>query len=274
MEQGFEPKIVAFLCNWCSYAGCDLAGSLRYSYPPNLYSIRVPCSGRVEPEFIVKAFLSGADGVLVAGCHPGDCHYRTGNYYANRRFNLLTRFLEIIGIPKERVRLEWISGAEGLKFAQVARDFVGKIKQIGPLSLKTPPGFDWQSLTRMIATVGSAGKLFWDEDRCMAEMIQFFLDYTQKNSCAECVPCRIGTKRMQEIVNKIFTGEITDSEISLLKDFSDDIGASSKCDLGKMAGRAVQYALEYCKEDIDAHIKGSCAHSIPANPGWQTIMLK
>jgi len=274
MEQGFEPKIIAFLCNWCSYAGADLAGSLRYSYPTNLYPIRVPCSGRVEPEFIIKAFLSGADGVLVAGCHPGDCHYRTGNYYANRRFNLLTRFLEIIGIPRERVRLEWISGAEGLKFAQVARDFVEKIETLGPTSIKSPVNIDWLTLSRNIATVGSAGKLFWEEDKCMAEMIDFFLEYAQQNSCAECIPCRIGTKRMQEIVRKIFNGSITEREISFLNDFAKDIGASSKCDLGKMAGKAVRFALQYCNDDIDAHIKGSCGHTIPANPGWQTIMMK
>ncbi len=272
MEKGFEPKIIAFLCNWCSYAGADLAGSLRYSYPPNLYPIRVPCSGRVEPEFIIKAFLSGADGVLVSGCHPGDCHYRTGNYYANRRFNLLTRFLEVIGIPKERVRLEWISGSEGLKFSQVAKDFVAHIKKLGTLSIKTPIDIDWNIIARTVATVGSAGKLLWDEDKCMAEMIDFFLGYAQQNSCAECVPCRIGTKRMQKIVEKIFNGSISDTEISLLHDLAIDLGASCKCDLGKMAGKAVKFALEYCRADLDAHINGSCAHTIPANPGWQNII--
>lgn len=274
MEQGFEPKIIAFLCHWCSYAGADMAGSLRYSYPPNLYPIRVPCSGRVEPEFIIKAFLSGADGVLVSGCHPGDCHYKTGNYYANRRFNLLTRFLEVLGIPKERVRLEWISGAEGLKFSQVAKDFVEKIRALGPISITTPVDIDWLSISRTVATVGSAGKLFWEEDKCMAEMIDFFLLYAQENSCAECIPCRIGTKRMQEIVRKVFNGSISDREISLLNDFAEGIGLSSKCDLGKMAGKAVKFALQYCKDDIQAHIKGSCAHTIPANSGWQTIMMK
>ncbi|WP_460181692.1 NADH-ubiquinone oxidoreductase-F iron-sulfur binding region domain-containing protein [Thermodesulfovibrio sp. TK110] len=108
----------------------------------------------------------------------------------------------------------------------------------------------------------------------MAEIIEFFLDYAQQNSCAECVPCRIGTKRMQEIVRKIFNGSISEREISLLNDFAEDIGASSKCDLGKMAGKAVKFALQYCIDDINAHIKGSCGHSIPANSGWQSIMMK
>lgn len=274
MEQGFKPKVIAFLCHWCSYAGADMAGSLRYSYPPYLYPVRVPCSGRVEPEFVIKAFLSGADGVLVAGCHPGDCHYKTGNYYANRRFNLLTRFLKVIGIPKQRVRLEWISGSEGFKFSQVAKEFVEKIQSLGPLSLKTPVDIDWQTLSRTVATVGSAGKLFWEEDKCMADMIDFFLSYAQENSCAECIPCRIGTKRMQEILKKIFDGSISTRELSLLEDFAEDIGASSKCDLGLMAGKAVKFALQHCKSDIEAHLKGSCGHSIPANPGWQKVMLK
>lgn len=274
MEQGFKPKVIAFLCNWCSYAGADLAGSLRYSYPPYLYAVRVPCSGRVEPEFIIKAFLSGADGVLVAGCHPGDCHYRTGNYYTHRRFNLLTRFLEIIGIPKQRVRLEWISGAEGLKFSQVAKDFIAKIQELGPLSIKVPNNIDLTTLLRTIATVGSAGKLFWDDDKCMADIVDFFLDYVQQNSCAECIPCRIGTKRMQESIHKVFDGSISERDFSLLKNLAEDIGASSKCDLGKMAGKAVQFTLQYCKDDLEAHIKGGCAKTIPANPGWQTIVMK
>ncbi len=274
MDQGFEPKIIAFLCNWCSYAGADLAGSLRYSYPPQLYPIRVPCSGRVEPEFVLKAFFSGADGVLVAGCHPGDCHYKTGNYYTNRRFNLLMRFLEILGIPQERFRLEWISGSEGLKFSKVANEFISNIKNLGPLSLKTPSDFDWQDLGRVIATVGSAGKLFWEEPKCMTDLIDFFLKYVQENSCAECIPCRIGTKRMQELTRKIFDSSITEDEINILYALSDDIGASSKCDLGKMAGRAVKYALDYCRADINEHIKGSCAHNIPANSGWLQIMAK
>ncbi|WP_321165949.1 NADH-ubiquinone oxidoreductase-F iron-sulfur binding region domain-containing protein [Thermodesulfobium acidiphilum] len=125
----------------------------------------------------------------------------------------------------------------------------------------------------MIAAVGSAGKLFWEKDRCMVDMVQFFLDYTQKNSCGECTPCRIGTKRMQEIVQKVFDGSISDSEISFLKNLATDIETSSRCDLGKMAGKLVRYTLEFCNDDIESRIKGSCACSIPANMGWQQVVM-
>jgi len=131
-----EPEIIAFLCNWCSYAGADLAGSLRFSYPPNVWIIRVPCSGRVEPVFIFKALLLGADGVLVGGCHPGDCHYGTGNMYARRRYNLVRQVLEVAGIPPERVRFEFISASEGRKFADVVTEFTEQLRNMGPSGLK------------------------------------------------------------------------------------------------------------------------------------------
>ena len=128
----WEPKIVVIACNWCTYAGADLAGSLRYSYPPTAYIVRVPCSGRVEPEFIVEALVKGADAVLVGGCHPGDCHYRSGNYKAERRIALLKKILPEFGIEPERVRLEWISGAEGKKFADVMNEYTEQITKLGP----------------------------------------------------------------------------------------------------------------------------------------------
>lgn len=127
-----EPKIVGFLCNWCSYAGADLAGTSRITYPPNLRIIRVPCSGRVDPLFVVKAFQLGADGVLIAGCHPGDCHYTEGNYHTRRRFALLHPFLNYLGIEKERLRLEWVSASEGKRFSQVVSDFTQVLTQLGP----------------------------------------------------------------------------------------------------------------------------------------------
>lgn len=128
----YEPRIVGFLCNWCSYAGADMAGTSRISYAPNIRIIRVPCSGRVDPLFIVKAFQQGADGVLVAGCHPGDCHYSEGNYYARRRFAVMHKLLEFVGIEKERVRLEWVSASEGAKWAKVVNEFTETIKRLGP----------------------------------------------------------------------------------------------------------------------------------------------
>jgi F420-non-reducing hydrogenase iron-sulfur subunit len=132
----FEPKLVGFLCNWCSYTGADLAGTARIKYAPNLRSIRVMCSGRVEPTFIIKALYEGADGVLVAGCHPGDCHYQEGNYKALRRHKLLQRILPEYGIEPERVRLEWVAASEGEKFAKVVDEFTDQIKLLGPLNIK------------------------------------------------------------------------------------------------------------------------------------------
>ncbi len=130
---GFEPRIVGFLCNWCSYAGADLAGVSRFQYPPNLRVIRVMCSGRVHPSYILEAFRDGADGVLVAGCHtPNDCHYISGNFKAERRVAMLKRLMVQLRIEPERLRLEWISAAEGEKFAQVVREFVADVKRLGP----------------------------------------------------------------------------------------------------------------------------------------------
>ena len=132
----FEPTIIGFLCNWCSYAGADLAGTSRIKYPSNIKSIRVMCSGRVDPVFILDALKKGADGVLVAGCHPGDCHYQSGNYKTNRRIKLLKRMLTEMGVEPERVRFEYISASEGQKFAQVVTDFVAELKKLGPNPIK------------------------------------------------------------------------------------------------------------------------------------------
>lgn len=130
--QEFQPKIVAFLCNWCSYAGADLAGISRMQYPPTIRVIRVPCSGRVDPFFILQALQMGADGVLVSGCHPGDCHYLTGNFVARRRFAVLNDLLEFCGIEPGRVTFAWVSAAEGERFAQLVREVTEKVRQLGP----------------------------------------------------------------------------------------------------------------------------------------------
>lgn len=135
--KGKEPVIVAFLCNWCSYAAADSAGNNRKQYPANVRVIRVMCSGRVEPGFVLKAFREGADGVLICGCHPGDCHYVEGNVRAKNRAVLLSNMLDQFGIERERFRLEWISATEGDKFVQVTTEMVEKIKAMGPLDLKT-----------------------------------------------------------------------------------------------------------------------------------------
>jgi coenzyme F420-reducing hydrogenase delta subunit len=132
LQASWEPKIVAFLCNWCSYAGADLAGVGRLQYPPNTRTIRVPCSGRVNPLFILRALQNGADGVLVSGCHPGDCHYLSGNYAARRRFAVFTRLLEYVGIEKGRVHFSWVSAAEAGRFAEVITDVTEEVKKLGP----------------------------------------------------------------------------------------------------------------------------------------------
>jgi F420-non-reducing hydrogenase iron-sulfur subunit len=128
----WEPKILAFCCNWCSYAGADLAGLNRSIQPPNIRIIRVPCSGRVDPQFIIRAFQGGADGVLVAGCHPGDCHYSTGNFFARRRFLLFHRIFDYIGMDEGRLQNRWISGAEGDKFAATVKQVTEDIRALGP----------------------------------------------------------------------------------------------------------------------------------------------
>ena len=136
-KDGFEPKIIGFLCNWCAYAGADLAGVSRIQYPPNIRIIRVMCSGRIDPAFVLEAFKDGADGVLVAGCHPpSDCHYISGNFKALRRITLLKKALKEFGLEPERLRLEWISASEGDKFAEVVRDMVEELKNLGPNPVK------------------------------------------------------------------------------------------------------------------------------------------
>jgi F420-non-reducing hydrogenase iron-sulfur subunit len=131
-KDGFEPKILAFCCNWCSYAGADLAGTSRVQYVPNVRVIRVMCSGRVAPTFIIKAFEQGIDGVMVLGCHPGDCHYIEGNYKAARRMPLLKKMLSQLGIEEGRVRLDWVSAAEGARFASIVNGMTDMIKELGP----------------------------------------------------------------------------------------------------------------------------------------------
>ncbi len=136
-KNDWSPKIVAFLCNWCSYAGADLAGVSRMQYAPNIRIIRVPCSGRINPLHILSALHRGADGVLVSGCHPGDCHYISGNLVARRKFNMLKNFLEHVGIHPERVQFSWVSAAEGARFASLVEKVVEDIKRIGPTKIPT-----------------------------------------------------------------------------------------------------------------------------------------
>ena len=132
----YRPTIVAFLCNWCAYTGADLAGTSRLHYAPNIRIIRVMCSGRIEPTFVLKAFHEGADGVLICGCHPGDCHYHEGNYKCLRRFKLLQKFAQQMGIEKERLQLEWISASEGKQFAELVNTMTRTLLTLGPGKMK------------------------------------------------------------------------------------------------------------------------------------------
>ncbi len=134
-SNGWEPRIIAFFCNWCTYTAADLAGVSRLRHAPNVRIIRLMCSGRVDPQFVLDAFVQGADGVLIGGCHPGDCHYMEGNYKALRRFRLMRRMLENMGIEPQRFRLEWISASEGERVRTVVNEMVETLRPLGPLAL-------------------------------------------------------------------------------------------------------------------------------------------
>ncbi|HEY56111.1 MAG TPA: hydrogenase iron-sulfur subunit, partial [Dehalococcoidia bacterium] len=136
-DSEWQPRLLGFLCRWCSYAGADLAGTSRKKYPASIRVIRVPCSGRVDPLFILKALRLGFDGVLVSGCHPGDCHYQTGNYFTRRRMAIIKRFLEYMGIDPGRLQASWVSASEGGKFAEVVTEMTQEIRELGPNRLFT-----------------------------------------------------------------------------------------------------------------------------------------
>jgi F420-non-reducing hydrogenase iron-sulfur subunit len=153
----FEPKILSFLCNWCAYAGADLAGISRFQYPPNTRVIRVMCSGRIDPAFIPRAFRAGFDGVMILGCHPGDCHYLSGNIQAERKITLLRRLLAEEGIGDERLMLDWVSAGEGQRFAQLVKGFTERISSLGPL----PVADEAEGKLRAIQTALESEKLRW-----------------------------------------------------------------------------------------------------------------
>lgn len=131
---GFDPKIIAFVCNWCTYTGADLAGTSRVQMEPNVRIIRLPCTGRIDPLFILKAFERGADGVIVSGCHPGDCHYNLGNYHARRRFAIFREVMAFAGIDPDRVTFSWVSASEGVKWGEIVDETTQRIKKLGPFN--------------------------------------------------------------------------------------------------------------------------------------------
>jgi len=137
-DKEFEPKIIAFVCTWCTYAGADLAGTSRLQYAPNVRIIKLPCTGRIDPLMVLKAFEGGADAVLVSGCHPGDCHYTSGNYHARRRWSIFRTLLDLTGIDERRLHFSWVSAAEGQKFADLINDVTSTVRQAGPFDGANP----------------------------------------------------------------------------------------------------------------------------------------
>lgn len=160
VEHFFEPRIVAFFCNWCTYTAADLAGTARMTYAPNVRVIRIMCSGRLDPQFVLAALRAGADGILIGGCHPGDCHYQEGNYKALRRFVLLKKLLHAFGIEEERIRLEWIAASEGEKVQRVINEMTDTVRRLGPLHLEptTRKTIDSMLITSSVAaTISNRG---------------------------------------------------------------------------------------------------------------------
>ncbi len=132
--EAFEPRIVAFVCNWCTYTGADLAGTSRIQMAPNVRIVRLPCTGRIDPLFVVKAFERGADGVIVSGCHPGDCHYTAGNYHARRRFAVFRETLSFLGIDLDRLTFSWVSASEGRKWSEIVNETTARVRELGPFT--------------------------------------------------------------------------------------------------------------------------------------------
>ena len=209
----FEPKILSFLCNWCAYAGADLAGISRFQYPPNTRVIRVMCSGRVDPVFIPKAFLAGYDGVMILGCHPGDCHYLTGNYQAEKKINLTRKLLNMAGIDSERLLLDWVSAGEGERFSQVVRQFIEKIRTLGPFPLD-------EEMKGKLKAVGASlegEKIRWMVGKGpeLMEMENVYKERVPKERLEELIEATIRDELVKnQIVQLVEIKPITATEIS------------------------------------------------------------
>jgi coenzyme F420-reducing hydrogenase delta subunit len=222
----FEPRIVAFLCNWCSYAGADMAGVSRYQYPTNIRVIRVMCSARVDAVAVLRGFLYGADGMFVSGCHLGDCHYISGNYHAEKKIKMTKKLLQLVGLDEERLFLDWVSAAEGQRFANLVAEFVKKIKAIGPLAEKE--GLGQEDLTRNLSAAieaASTDRLRWLVGR------EYDL-VTKDNSYGEPVPQDSFDSVMddairQEYVKASIAQVLKDGPMSV-KDLAQKIGASPR----------------------------------------------
>lgn len=195
---GFEPKILSFLCNWCAYAGADLAGISRFQYPPNTRVIRVMCSGRIDPAFVPRAFLAGFDGVMILGCHPGDCHYLSGNTQAEKKISLLRKLLTREGVGSDRLLLDWVSAGEGQRFAELIRSFTAQIRSLGPFS-KTEEA---AGKLRAIRTTLEGEKIRWMAGKApdLAE---------KENVYGE----RVAAERIQEVLEATLRDELNRNRI-------------------------------------------------------------
>jgi F420-non-reducing hydrogenase iron-sulfur subunit len=197
----FEPKILSFLCNWCAYAGADLAGISRFQYPPNIRVIRVMCSGRVDPAFIPRAFLAGFDGVMILGCHPGDCHYLTGNIQAERKMTLLRQLISDEGISSERLLLDWVSAGEGQRFAELIKDFTEQMRSLGPFPITK----DMEAKLRAIQISLESEKIRWMAGKA-PELME------KENVYGE----RTDAGRVKEVLEKTVQEELRKNRILIL----------------------------------------------------------
>ncbi|MBV1727375.1 MAG: hydrogenase iron-sulfur subunit [Candidatus Desulforudis sp.] len=175
--------------------------------------------------------------------------------------------LEWLGIERERLWLRWISAAEGTRFASTVVEYTALLRELGP-STRRDLGADYEGLARVASAMGSAGRLVLEEDACMVDLAKYFLEYTQRESCAECIPCRIGTKRLLEVLERVVQGKASANEFSLLEEVGEAIGLSAKCDLGRIAGRAVADVTKYGRDELEAHLRGTCPATVEANRGW------
>jgi coenzyme F420-reducing hydrogenase delta subunit len=209
----FEPKILSFLCNWCAYAGADLAGISRFQYPPNTRVIRVMCSGRVDPVFIPKAFLAGYDGIMVLGCHPGDCHYLTGNYQAEKKINLTRKLLNMAGVDSERLLLDWVSAGEGERFSQVVRQFIEKIRGLGVFPLDQ----EMKGKLKAVSASLEGEKIRWmiGKGPELMEMENVYKERVPKERLQELIETTIRDELIKNrIIQLVETKPITATEIS------------------------------------------------------------
>jgi len=240
----FEPKVIGFLCNWCSYAGADLAGVSRFQYSPNIRIIRVMCSTRISPNLVLEVFKSGADGVIVGGCHIGDCHYITGNYYTDKRMKLTKELVELAGIEPERLALEWISASEGEKFAKVVTEFVDRIRNLGPMPTKND-----QKLMKRLEAAAEASKLFRLRLLSGKE-----LRLTGKGNVYGEV---IEAERMDGILDSAVNDEydrslilgLTKDDALSVKELASEIGRSSEATLAHVATLRARNLLSVCAID-------------------------